>query len=503
MRRGCSQKSVYLTLICGRYTLRGSPKVAPSRPVAPAGGPLELKGRPPMPRKSRASGEPDFADPACRTFKFTAPRIAAACRAVAEGAVPTDGSATGRVQWRDADTPGLFLRVTANGTGTFTLFYKRDGRPIRRAIGPVDVVGLAEARATANALRHDRSLAAQVQPRQRARGQGPTIGEAFDAYITAAEAGTFKLGRRRQAITDRTAQGYRDVYKATLKDHAGESLEWLAENVVALHQRIGTAGKGKGAKPARPYQANRMMQTARNIFTFAAAKGWWTKPNPCIDPATGGMVAKFPEHHRERILSDAEEDRLGKALIAEPDGWRHLFALGLLTGRRMAAVCSMRWADVDLGRKVWTVPRVEMKGRKAAHGLALDPDAVAILRRRQADTGDQEWVFPAPRSPGPVRVWKTAWGRIRKAAGLDHKDRARRVRPHDLRRSWGTRLVEAGVPTVTVNAALGNSPSSVSMTAKVYMHVPDQVQVEAIGAAFKRRQARKAKAKRSRRKAQA
>jgi len=35
------------------------------------------------------------------------------------------------------------------------------------------------------------------------------------------------------------------------------------------------------------------------------------------------------------------------------------------------------------------------------------------------------------------------------------------------------------------------------------MHVPDSVQAEAIGAAFKRRQARKAAAKRSTRKARA
>jgi integrase len=454
-----------------------------------------------MPRKPRASGEPDFTDPACRQFTFTPTRIAAACRAVAEGVAPCDSS--GRASFRDAGQPGLTLRVGRSGAGTFVLYHKLAGKPVRQTIGPIDAVQLAEAREVAGRLRYDQTAAAKVQPRQRAREQGPTIGDTFDAYITAAEGGAFKLGRRRQAITDRTAQNYRDVFKATLEDHAGESLEWLAENIVVMHQQIGTAGKGKAAKPARPYQANRMMQTARNIFTFAASKGWWTRPNPCVDPATGGMVAKFSEHTRDRILSDAEEQRLGKALAGEPALWRDLFALGLITGRRMAAVCSMRWADVDLGRKVWTVPRDRMKGRKAAHGLALDPDAVAILRRRQADAGDQEWVFPAVRSPGPVTTWKTAWGRIRKAAGIDHKDRSRRVRPHDLRRSWGSRLVEAGVPTVTVNAALGNSPSSVSMTAAVYMHVPDSVQAEAIGAAFKRRQARKAAAKRSTRKARA
>jgi integrase len=417
---------------------------------------------------------------------------------VAAGDVATD--ATGRTQWRDAETPGLFLRASRSGAAAFVLFYKRDGRPIRKVIGPVDVVSLPEAREAAGALRHDRTLAAQVAPRERSADlKGRAIGATFEAYVADAEAGIFKLGRRKQAITDKTARNYRDTYKATLKAHEAKTLEWLAENILRLHREIGTpSGKGDTAKPARPYQANRMLQTARNIFTYAASKGWWSRPNPCCDPATGGMVAKFPEHSRDRILSDAEEGRLGNALLIEPALWRDLFALALLTGRRMTAVCRMQWADVDLGRKVWTVPRQYVKGRKSAHGLQLDPDAVALLKRRKAAAGEgAEWVFPAIRSPGPVMTWKTAWGRIREAAGLYHKDRARSLRPHDLRRSWGSRLVEAGVPTVTVNQALGNSPNSVGMTAKVYMHVPDTVQAAAIEAAYERRKARKAKAKRS------
>jgi integrase len=455
-------------------------------------------------RVAQRSGEPDFTDSGLKSFKFTASRVEAAARLVAEGDVETD--AEGRVQWRDSETPGLFLRASRNGTAVYLLYYKRDKRPIRKAIGSIADITLAEAREAAGAVRYDRTLAAQVAPRERAgRTDGLTVGDAFEAYIEAAEAGTFKLGRRKETITDSTAKNYRDVYAATLKAHKGKSLEWLADNILRLHREMGTAtGKGEHRVAGRPFQANRMMQTARNIFSYAASVKKWSRPNPCVDPATGSMVAKFKEHSRDRILTDAEEARLAAALGQEAELWRDLFALALLTGRRMSAVCSMRWGDVDLGRAVWTVPRASMKGRKAAHGLTLDPDAVAVLKRRQRQAAEGcEWVFPAVRSPGPVSTWKTAWKRIRDAAGLGSKDRSRRVVPHDLRRSWGSRLIEAGVPTVTVNAALGNSPNSVSMTAKTYLHVPDAVQGEAIAAAYKRRQARKAKAKRSRAKARA
>jgi integrase len=440
--------------------------------------------------------EPDFSDPTCRAFKFTAARVDAACRAVADGAAPVGKD--GRIAWRDADCPGLFLRASTSGGAVYLFFRKVDGRPVRTVLGSVADVGLAEAREAVGRLRYDRTVAAQVKPREKAGG-GRRIGDIFHEYVDAAEAGRFKLGRRRASITDRTAKNYRDTFKATLKAHEGKTLDWLAENIVRLHRELGLpSGSGDDRKPGRPTQANRMLQTARNIFTYAASIGVWSKPNPCVDPATGGAVAKFAEHARDRILTDAEEHRLMAELRKESDLWRDLFTIGLLTGRRMSAVCSMRWADVDLGRGVWTVPRERMKGRKAAHGLTLDPDAAAILkgRRRQAEEGD-EWVFPAPKSPGPVTVWKVAWKRIRDAAGLDSKDRSRRVRPHDLRRSWGSRLVEAGVPTVTVNTLLGNSPTSVSMTAAVYMHVPGPVQAEAVQAVYDRRQARKKTAKRA------
>lgn len=432
-----------------------------------------------------------------KEMPLTPQRIRDAERLVAEGKADVDRC--GRRDWRDSSCPGLRIVVTSRG-GTFYFVGRIDGRVERRKIGKTLTVELAEARAVAGSLKYDGTAAARIAPRKPIAGgnETQTIGETFKAYIADAEAGLFTLGRRRQPITDRTARNYRDTFNATLKAHEAESLEWLADNILRLHREIGTpSGKGSAAKPARPYQANRMIQAARNMYAYAASNRLWSGLNPCVDSATGGMVAKFSEHSRDRVLSDVEELRLVVALAADDVLWRDLFTLAMLTGRRMNAVCHMQWADVDLGRKVWTVPRQFVKGRKAAHGLQLDPDAVALLRRRHTDTaGGSEWVFPAMRSPGPVTTWKTAWGRIRKAAGLYHKDKARSVRPHDLRRSWGSRLVEAGVPTVTVNQALGNSPNSVSMTAKVYMMVPDAVQAAAIDAVYARRKARKATAKR-------
>ena len=241
-----------------------------------------------MSREVAQRREPDFTDPDCRSFKFTPARVDAACRAVAEGEVEVGKD--GRVAWRDADTPGLFLRASTSGSAVYILFRKVNGKAVRKVIGPVADVDLHDAREAAGQLRYDRTLAAHLLPRERdTSGPSPQIGAVFNEYIDAAEAGTFKLGRRKNSITDRTAKNYRDVYAATLKAHEHKTLDWLAENVLRLHGEIGLpSGKGKDRKPGRPIQANRMLQTARNVFTYAAAKGLWSKPNPCVDPATGG-----------------------------------------------------------------------------------------------------------------------------------------------------------------------------------------------------------------------
>jgi integrase len=85
-----------------------------------------------------------------------------------------------------------------------------------------------------------------------------------------------------------------------------------------------------------------------------------------------------------------------------------------------------------------------------------------------------------------VTYYRVAWERIIRRARLWSDDRSRRPRPHDLRRSGGSRMVEAGVPLVTVVAALGNAPGSTSMVAKTYAVVTSEAVKDAFRAASRR-----------------
>jgi integrase len=85
-----------------------------------------------------------------------------------------------------------------------------------------------------------------------------------------------------------------------------------------------------------------------------------------------------------------------------------------------------------------------------------------------------------------VTVYKVAWKRILEAAGLWTEDRDRRPRPHDLRRTGGARMTDAGIPIQTVTRALGDAPSSAGMVARVYAQVSDAALKNAYAAVSRR-----------------
>jgi len=66
--------------------------------------------------------------------------------------------------------------------------------------------------------------------------------------------------------------------------------------------------------------------------------------------------------------------------------------LCILTAARSGEILGMRWSEVDLNRKIWTVPADRMKAGRE-HRVPLSPRAFAILRKlEKLKTG--EFVFP-------------------------------------------------------------------------------------------------------------
>ena len=196
-----------------------------------------------------------------------------------------------------------------------------------------------------------------------------------------------------------------------------------------------------------PVQANRVVCALSRVLKVARLHGMSTR-----------QVERPPlyrEQGRTRFLSSEEQARLLKILEGEPSIASRLITLILLTGLRKSEALHLRWDEVDLSRRFITLQdsktgvSVRPLSREAAHLLASLPRV-------------GEFVFPGAGARGHLVMVERLWRRLRRDAGLSD------VCLHDLRHSFASRLVEAGVPLYTVGKCLGHK--TVRMTAR-YAHL--------------------------------
>lgn len=164
------------------------------------------------------------------------------------------------------------------------------------------------------------------------------------------------------------------------------------------------------------------------------------------------------------------------------------------TGMRRGEALGLRWSDIDLvkgevqvrralltgaGGKMWSTPKTSAGWRT----VSIDAETVAALRAHKArqnqeklalGTGydDQDLVTAQPdgQTVSPARV-SEQFSRLVRRAGLPH------IRLHDLRHTWATLAMAAGISPKVVQTALGHS--HVSVTLGIYSHVDQTMQASA------------------------
>ena len=156
-------------------------------------------------------------------------------------------------------------------------------------------------------------------------------------------------------------------------------------------------------------------------------------------------MKKYPEHRRERFLSDDEYRRLGAALRdAEKEGFVSREAIAairllMLTGCRSGEIMSLRWEYVDLETGELRLPESKT-GSKVVH---LGEPAVAVLQDIPRREGDP-WVPPGAKRGTHIAYLHDSWTRILERAGIEN------LRIHDLHHSFasGGLLVGEGLPMI-------------------------------------------------------
>ncbi|NKC12885.1 MAG: tyrosine-type recombinase/integrase [Gammaproteobacteria bacterium] len=190
-----------------------------------------------------------------------------------------------------------------------------------------------------------------------------------------------------------------------------------------------------------PAGANRALDVLLQILNFAVECG-----KLAANPAR--TIRRNPRPRKTRFLTRAEIRRLHQALDAHRgrgSGVQQadIIRLLLLTGCRKGELIALRWSEVHDDRLVLS------DSKTGPRAVFLSAEAQAILTR-QPRIGP--YVFPSPTDPSANRSAELSlWRKVRRTANIAD------VRLHDLRHSFASHAVMAGVPLPVVSRLLGHA----------------------------------------------
>jgi len=345
-------------------------------------------------------------------------------------AMQYEGDGTSRdVRWDD-ELRGFGVRVYPSGQKAFVLSYRAQGRKRLMTIGSYGVQTLDQARGEAR--RHlvdvERANVDPLETRKRLAA-GETMADLCEAYLERHA----KLVKRSWRDDERRIKGRIIPKLGNVKVSAVKRAD-----VAALHTKIGRTA---------PYEANRVTALMSKMFSLAEAWGFVDDGHP--NPARG--IEKYNEQKRDRWVTQDELPRLAQAINAEPNVYtRSALWLYLLTGARKSELLRAEWAHVDGQRAELRLPETKA-GR--VHHVPLSAPALAVLEQIPRMEGNPH-VFPGRRRGRCLVNIEKPWRRVRSAAGVAD------VRLHDLRRTVGSWLAQAGNSLHLIGRVLNHSNTS-------------------------------------------
>ena len=293
----------------------------------------------------------------------------------------------------------------------------------------------------------------------------------------------------RETVRTSTATSYRMNAEWYIIPHLGTiPLQRLTSaHLNTFYADLLTDGRRRGEGGLSP-------RTVRYVHTIirkalADAVRWNKLPRNVADQADPPRRRTAPEM---RVWS-ADEVRV----LLEHVHDERLYAAWLLfvtTGMRRGEVAGLRWESVDLEANRLSVTRTLIsvqnvmtistpKTDKGRRQIALDPATVAALRAHRIRQSEERLQWGAAwEDNGLVFCWENGkaihpdrlsqqFHRYIKCLGLP------RIRLHDLRHTYATLALRAGVPAKIVSERLGHS--TISITLDTYSHVLPDMQEEA------------------------
>ena len=396
---------------------------------------------------------------------------------------------------RDAKEAGLLLRVQPSGVKSWVVVYTVDGKKTRSTLGDASKVTLGRARAKAKdkTSAADKGIDLAKDEREANRA---LLGEYIKgAYAKYAKANILSY----EDVLTRLPRNWKDLYKRSMaqitpldierwrkkkskKDNPA-GFETLQKELAYLKACLNTAVKVHKVIPSHQLTGHNLTRQTQDLQDTKQTAPRYLEPaeETALRAALDAREQDIREA-RDRMRSWQRErgKELSPAIPADhfADHVKPIVLLAMNTGLRRGDLFSLEWRHVDLKnrqiRKV--INKTRRKNPKLTPAvLPLSPEAVQVFDTWRKQTTGEGLVFPSPATGGELDNINGAWRGVVKAAGITN------FRFHDLRHSFASKLVMAGIPLNTVRELMTHAKMEMTL---VYAHLSPSHKEDAINLVF-------------------
>jgi integrase len=361
-----------------------------------------------------------------------------------------------------ADGQNLWFTLSKAGTASWVLRYRKDGKRPELTIGNYPDISLTEARKLAGQYRASIDQGSdpakeKATKKEKARTEEWTVALLAEDY------------RAKQLTEAQFAKGTRYYRSLDLKNAIIPKLgkrtvtSVTGQDIVQMIQDNGDTWT----------ISKRVLTTATKLFDHAAGLRI-VHINPCIGIRLTSLLGPRPPI-KERVMLHEVDLR---TLLATIDtlGTENSLALRLLlaTCVRGSELVQAKWADVDLDKLTWYVPKGNTKMRKGFY-VPIAPSAAEWFKELRALAGDSPFVLPARNSlrAGTHIDPRTLWAAITRAFDTGRFS-ITKFTPHDVRSTAKGHMMNMGIPDYVSELALNHVVKGMQAIYDVRKEIPEK-----------------------------
>ncbi|EIV8646134.1 tyrosine-type recombinase/integrase [Vibrio parahaemolyticus] len=349
----------------------------------------------------------------------------------------------------DKKIEGLNIRVRPTGTMTWTFRFQIGKKHEKISMGryvkskPEQGMTLEQARVEAGRYRswleNNKNPKVELDKEKRAQDEAKTFNDAFESFDEK------RLSKQLRGDQSRT------IYNRDIKPIIG-NIKLADLSIYDLNKVFDAKVDKEGKRMAGAIGA--CHKVINQVINHALALNMLdSHPAPQLKAKDVGGGSKVTK----RNLSFSEL----KILLTSLGEWRtapsnvRLIRFLLGCGQRISAVLEMRWGELDLENKVWTLPASSAERHTKSPDSRKVPlsDYLVELLQEQRESVPSKWKFVWPQltvdkaqEPAAVRAL------IKRNLPADLE----RFSPHDLRRTFISRCSEMGLDIVAIEKTVGH-----------------------------------------------